>query len=93
MDFAIVADHWDKKNNQSEKRQVLELCQRTEKSMEYKGDGDTNGNWCTWNDPKRRGKELDELETGERIETIQTTALLRSSEILRRVPVTGGDLM
>ena len=24
--------------------------------MEHKGDGDTNRNWCTWNDPQRLGK-------------------------------------
>ena len=24
--------------------------------MEYEGDGDTNGNWCAWNDPQRLDK-------------------------------------
>ena len=39
---------------------------------------------------ERRGKEL---EIRGRIETIQTTALLRSVRILRRVLETGGDLL
>ena len=30
-------------------------------------------------------KELEDLEVGERVETIQTTALLRTARILRRV--------
>ena len=32
-------------------RQVLEPCQRTKKVVERVGDGDTNCNWSTWNDP------------------------------------------
>ena len=34
-----------------------------------------------------------ELEVGERVETIQTTALLRTARILRRVRKTYGDLL
>ena len=36
-------------------------------------------------------KGLDDLEVGRRVETIQTTALLRTARILRRVLVTWGD--
>ena len=35
--------------------------------------------------PKGLKRGLEELETGGRIETIQTTALLRSAKILRRI--------
>ena len=35
-------------------------------------------------------KELEDLEVGERVETIQTTALLRTARILRRVLETWG---
>ena len=38
-------------------------------------------------------KGLEELEVGGRVETIQTTALLRMSRILRRVLETWGDLL
>ena len=27
------------------------------KTIKHKGDGDTNGNWYTWNNPQRLGKE------------------------------------
>ena len=38
-------------------------------------------------------KRLEELEIGERIKTIQTTALLKSVVILRRAPNTRSDLL
>ena len=38
-------------------------------------------------------KSLENLEVGIRVETIQTTALLRTSKILRRVLETWGDLL
>ena len=36
-------------------------------------------------------KGLEDLEVGGRVETIQTTALLKTARILRRVPETWGD--
>ena len=38
-------------------------------------------------------KGLEDLEVGGRVETIQTTALLRTARILRRVTETWGDLL
>ena len=38
-------------------------------------------------------KGLEDLEVGGRLETIQTTALLRMARILRRVLETWGDLL
>ena len=38
-------------------------------------------------------KGLDDLEDGGRMETIQTTALLRTARILRRVLETWGELL
>ena len=38
-------------------------------------------------------KDLDDLEVGGRVETIQTTALLRTARILRRVLETWGNLL
>ena len=42
---------------------------------------------------KRLLKGLEDLEVGGRVETIQTTALLRTARILRRVLETRGDLL
>ena len=38
-------------------------------------------------------KGLEDLEVGERVETIQKTTLLRTARILRRVLETLGDLL
>ena len=38
-------------------------------------------------------KVLEDLEIGGQVETIQTTALLRTARILRRVLETWGDLL
>ena len=43
--------------------------------------------------PKLSEKGLEELKIGGRIETIQTTTLLKSFRILRRVVETWGDLL
>ena len=42
---------------------------------------------------KSQLKGLGDLEVGGRVETIQTTALLRTDRILRRVLETWGDLL
>ena len=38
--------------------------------------------------PKRLVEGLEDLEIREQVETIQTTSLLRSARILRRIPET-----
>ena len=38
-------------------------------------------------------KGLEDLEVGDQVETIQTTALLKTAKILRRVLETWGDLL
>ena len=43
--------------------------------------------------PKDLDRGLEELKNRGRIDIIQTTALLRSARILRRVLETGGDLL
>ena len=42
---------------------------------------------------KRLLKDLEDLEVGGRVETIQMKALLRTARILRRVLETWGDLL
>ena len=43
--------------------------------------------------PKNLGMDLKELEICEKIQTIQTTVLLRTARILRKVLVSWGDLL
>ena len=45
--------------------------------MEYESDGDTNYNWCTWNNLQRIGKGTRWLKK----KSIHTTALLTSARL------------
>ena len=53
--------------------------------MEHEGDGDTNHCRYTWNDRQMFSKMAGRVEKRRLLETIQTTALLRSARIPRRV--------
>ena len=53
--------------------------------MEHEGDNYTNCDWCLWHGNKGLLKSLEDLEAGDRAEIIQTTALLKTTRILRRV--------
>ena len=58
--------------------------------MEREGDNYTNCNWWFVTVTKGLLKGLENLEVGGRVETIQTTTLLRTARILRRVLETCG---
>ena len=53
--------------------------------MEHESDGDTNCNRYARYSHQRIDTGLEDLEIKERVETIKTTALLRSDRKLRRV--------
>ena len=53
--------------------------------MEHEGDDYTNCDWCFSTVTKGLLKGLEELNVGVRVETVQTTALLRTARILRKV--------
>ena len=60
--------------------------------MKHEGGGDSNCN-CRARYFHQKVQGLDDLEIKGRVDTIQTTALLRSDRILRRVLETGCDLL
>ena len=39
----------------------LDLAGELKKAVEHEGDGDTSGNWCTWNSPQRLGKGAEKI--------------------------------
>ena len=84
-------DHKIKRNKSEKKDKRLDLVRELKKTVEHEGDGDANCNWYTW--IKGLVKRLEDLEIRGQVETIQTTALLRSSRILRRVLETWRDLL
>ena len=93
MDFAIPADNRVKLKESENSDKYLELIRELKKLWNMKvtiipiviGTLDTV--------TKGLVQGLEDLEITGRGETIQTTALLRSSRILRRVLETWGDLL
>ena len=60
MDFAVPADHRFLKK--SEKRDKYQDFTRELKKLWKKNGGNTNGNWCSLNNPLRIGKRTGGLE-------------------------------
>ena len=93
MDFAVPADHRVKLKESEKKDKYLDLAKELKKLWNMKvtiipiviGAHDTV--------IKGLMKGLDDLEIRGQVETIQTTALLRSARTLRRVLETWGDLL
>ena len=79
VDFTVPADHRIKLKECEKKDKYLDFARELKKTMEHAGDNYTNCNWCVWNsNPLLKG--LEDLEVGGRVETIQTTALLKRPE-------------
>ena len=55
--------------------------------MKYESDSDFSSSWNRGSDAQNLRSELEDLEIRGRIKTIQTTALIRSASILKRVLV------
>ena len=93
VDFAVPADHRIKLKECEKKDKYLNLARELKNLWNMKvaivpivigAFGKIN---------KGLLKGLDYLEVGERVKTIQMTALLRTARILRRVLGTWGDLL
>ena len=84
-----VSVYQNENERKRKERQIFGSCLRAGKTVEYESVDDTNCSWCVWNDLQRPGKSQDEVEIRRRIESIQTTELLRSTIILE----TCGDLL
>ena len=93
VDFAVPADHRINLKESEKKDKYLDLARELKKLWNMKvtiapiviGALGTITKWWL--------KGLGDLEVGGRVETIQTTAFLRTARILRRVLETWGDLL
>ena len=72
IDFAFPIDQ-SKRKRKTE--QIPGPCLNIEQVLEHEGDSDTRHNWSLWNS----------AEESRKIKTIQTTTLLKSAMILKRV--------
>ena len=85
VDFAVPADYRIKLKESEKKDKYLEIARELEKlwNMKVKIVPIVIGALGTITKGLLKG--LEDLQVGERVETIQTTALLRTARILRRV--------
>ena len=93
MDFAVPADHRIKLKESEKKDKYLDLAREFKKLRNMKGIiiPIVIGTFGTVT--KGLINRLEDLEAGGRVETIQTTTLLRTTRILRRVLEIWGDLL
>ena len=93
VDFAVPADHRIKLTECEKKDKYLDIARELKKLWTMKVTIIPIVIGAFGTDIKGLLKWLDDLEVGGRVETIQSTALVRTARILRRVLETWGDLL
>ena len=93
VDFAVPADHRIKLKECEKRDKYLDLARELKKLWNMKVTIIPIGIGAFGKVTKGLLKGLEDLEVGVRVEIIQTTALLRTARILRRVLETWGDLL
>ena len=93
MEFAAPADHRIKLKECEKKDKYLDLARELKKLWNMKVTIVPIVIGAFGTVTKGLLKGLEDLEVGGRVETIQTTALLKTARILRRVQETCGDLL
>ena len=93
VDFAAPANHRINLKESEKKDKYLDLARELKKLWNMKVTIVPIVIGALGTITKRLLKGLKDLEVGGRVETIQTTALLRTARILRRVLETWGDLL
>ena len=93
MDFTVPADHRIKLKENEKKDKYLDLARELKKLWNMKVTIIPIVIGAFGTVTKGLLKGLENLEVERRAETIQTTALLRTARLLRRVLETGGDLL
>ena len=93
VDFAVPADHRINPKESEKKDKYLDLARELKKLWNMKVTIVPIVIGALGTITKGLLKGLEDLEIGGRAETIQTTALLRTTRILRRVLETWGDLL
>ena len=93
VDFAVLADHRIKLKESEKRDKYLDLARELKKLWNMKVTIIPIVIGAFGTVTKGLLKDLDDLEVGGREETIQTTALLKTARILRRVLESLGDLL
>ena len=58
MGVAVPANHRIKLKESEKRNKYQDIARELKQYIKYIGGGDTNCNWCTWNNPQRIGKEV-----------------------------------
>ena len=93
VDFAVPADHRIRLKECEKKDKYLDLATELKKLWNMKVTIIPIVNGAFGTVTKGLLKGLEDLEVGGRVETIQTTALLRTARILKRVLDTWAELL
>ena len=93
MDFAVPVDYGIKLKECEKKDKYLDLARELKKLRNTKVTIVPIVIGAFGKATKGLLKGLEDLEVNGRVETIQTTALLRTARILKRVLLTKGDLL
>ena len=93
VDFAVPADHWIKLKECKKKDKYLDHTRELKKLWDMQETIIPIVIGAFGTVTKGLQKELEDWEVGGRVETIQTTTLLRTARMLRRVLETLGDLL
>ena len=93
VDFAVSADHRINLKESEKRDMFLDLAREIKKLWNMKVTIVPIVIGALGTVTKGLLKGLEDLEIGGRVETIQTTALLRTGRILKRVLETRGDLL
>ena len=93
VDFAVPADHRLKLKVYEKRDKYLDLARELKKLKNLKVTIIPIVIGAFGTVTKGLLKDLEDLEVCGRVETIQTTALLKTTRTLRRVPETWGDLL
>ena len=93
VNFAVPADHRIKLKECKNKDKYIDLAKELKKLWNMKVTIVLIVIGTFGIETKGLLKGLEDLEVGERVETLQTTPLLRIARILRRVLKTWGDLL
>ena len=93
VDFAVPTDHRIKLKECEKRDKYLDLARELKKLWNTKVTTILIVIVAFGTETTGLLKGLEDLEDGGRVETIQTTALLKTARILRRVLETWGDLL
>ena len=91
MDSAVPAENWVEIKESKKRDKCLDFARELKKkeTMEYEGEGDTNCDWCTCNNPQRISKGTKGLKNKRTSEDHSDYSIIKIGKNTEKSP---GDL-